>query len=92
MGGLGFIWGEGGGWVTLIYFHISKRLPPVHSDNPLVSVPAAGDKLSGVSAEGVNDGLAALYGDFCVREEVGREDDLSVSHKPCAHILAAYIA
>ena len=81
---------EEGGGVTLIYFHISKRLPPVHGDNPLVSTPAAGevnDELGCVSAEGIDDGLEAFHGEFCVREEVGREDDLSVSHKPCPHIL-----
>jgi len=63
------------GEVTLVYFHISQRLPSVHSDNPFITAPAAreiDDELGSLSAEGVNDSLEALHGEFCVREKVGR--------------------
>ena len=70
-----FFFGGGGGGVTLIYFHISKRLPPIHSDNPLIIAPAAGeinDELGCVSAEGVQDCLKPFHGEFCIREKIGR--------------------
>jgi hypothetical protein len=66
----------------LVDFHVCQRLPLIHGNKPFVPLTATAEvnhQLGLVAAKSRENSIQSLLAEVAIREEVGRDDDLTRS-------------